>query len=144
MDIYNGSVGHNSTLIMGLTPAPDGLLPEPDVERLREWGTEIKRRFSTPLASTSGTKSKIELKLGPPTEISQIVLQEDIVNGERVRSFKVEAFVDDKWTPLFEGSVIGHKLIRIFNNVKTSKVRLIIEEAIDTPQIKNFSAYNIH
>ena len=39
MEIYEKSVGRNSTLIMGLTPDPDGLMPEPDVKRLAEWGS---------------------------------------------------------------------------------------------------------
>jgi len=128
---------------MGLTPGPDGLLPEPDVERLREWGTEIDRRFSYPLASSSGTGSKIELKLGSPMDISQVVLQEDIAQGERVRSFKVEAMIKGKWVQLCEGSVIGHKLIEVFEPATTDRLRLIVGEAIDIPQISNFSVYDI-
>jgi len=76
-------------------------------------------------------------------DISQIVLQEDITKGERIRSFIVEAWIQDRWIMLCEGSVIGHKFIRVFNKVNTGKVRLIIDEAIDTPQIKNFAVYNI-
>ncbi|MGD9328371.1 MAG: alpha-L-fucosidase, partial [Cyclobacteriaceae bacterium] len=143
MDIYYGSVGHNSTLIMGLTPGPDGLLPEPDVQRLREWGGEIKRRFSSPLASASGKKYKIEIKLEATNNISQIVLQEDISQGERVRSFIVEAMVNGKWLQLSEGTVIGQKFINVFEPVNTRRIRLTIHEAIDTPQITNFSVYNI-
>ncbi len=143
MKIYNESVGHNSTLIMGLTPGPDGLLPEPDVQRLRDWGVEIERRFSSPVASAYGNKYKIELKLEVPSNISQIVLQEDIAKGERVRSFKVEALVNGKWLQLSEGSVIGQKFIDVFDPVNTLRIRLTIHKALDTPQIKNFSVYNI-
>ena len=46
---YN-SVGHNSTLILGLTPDDRGLVPDVDVKRLNEWGIEIKKRFENPLA----------------------------------------------------------------------------------------------
>jgi alpha-L-fucosidase len=143
MEMYNGSVGHNSTLITGLTPGPDGLLPEPDVKRLREWGAEIERRFSVPLASTSGTKTKMDLKLKSLMDVSQIVLKEDIRKGERIRSFKVEALVKNRWVLLCEGSVIGHKFISVFDSVTTNKVRLTINEAIDTPQIKSFAVYHI-
>lgn len=142
MEIYHGSVGHNSTLIMGLTPGPDGLLPEPDVQRLREWGEEIKRRFSSPIASTSGAGYRIELKLEVPGDISHIVIQEDITQGERVRSFKVEAMVNGKWKQLCEGSVIGQKFIEVFKPVTTRRLRLTIDEAIETPIISNFSVYN--
>lgn len=33
LEIYQGSVGRNATLILGLTPDPDGLIPEPDRSR---------------------------------------------------------------------------------------------------------------
>lgn len=44
MDMYEKSVGRNATLIVGLTPNPDGVIPEGDVKRLKEWGEEIARR----------------------------------------------------------------------------------------------------
>ena len=35
MDMYEKSVGRNATLIIGLTPDPDGLLPAGDEQRLK-------------------------------------------------------------------------------------------------------------
>lgn len=58
MDMYEKSVGRNATLIIGLTPNPDGLIPDGDVARLKEWGNEIKRRFGSPLAQTAGEGKK--------------------------------------------------------------------------------------
>ena len=55
MNMYYKSTGRNSSLILGLTPNADGLLPQPDVNRLKEFGDEINRRFSNPIASISGT-----------------------------------------------------------------------------------------
>ena len=55
MEMYYKSVGRNATLIVGLTPDNRGLLPDADVQRLKEWGDEIKKRFENPLASTTGT-----------------------------------------------------------------------------------------
>lgn len=63
MNMYYNSVGHNSSLIIGLTPNSDGLLPQPDVQRLKELGDEIKRRFANPLASSSGAGNSFMLKL---------------------------------------------------------------------------------
>jgi len=142
MDIYYRSVGHNSTLIMGLTPDPDGLLPEQDVARLKEWGVEIKRRFSDPLASTFGEGNKLEIKLDKDHPIDHLVLQEDISKGERIRKFTVEALVDKKWETVFTGSAVGHKLIIPMETVKTNRIRLVVEEAIDTPVIKHFHVYD--
>jgi len=141
MDMYYKSVGHNSTLIVGLTPDPDGLLPEPDVIRLKEWGDEIRRRFADPVMTASGSGSKIEIKLKQAQNINHVVLQEEIAYGERVRAFKVEALVNGQWETLCDGTVIGHKYIRQFDDIVTSRIRLTILESIDEPIIKKFAVY---
>ena len=143
MDMYYKSVGRNSTLIMGLTPDPNGLLPEPDVARLKAWGDEINRRFSTPLKSTSGSSNRIELKFENPTQINHVVIQEDIRFGECVRAYVVEAYVDGKWEELCSGQSIGHKRIEQFDDVKTNRLRLKILKSGRTPYIKNFSVFNV-
>ena len=142
MDMYNRSVGHNSTFIMGLTPDLDGLLPDPDVIRLKAWGDEIKRQYSSPLAIISGEGNKMEIKLNSNQKIDHIILQEYISKGERIRKFSVEAFVNKKWEVVFEGSAVGHKLIIPNINLLTKRIRLVVEEAIDTPVIKSFSVYS--
>lgn len=144
MDMYYNSIGHNSTLIMGLTPDPDGLLPEPDVRRLKEWGDEIQRRFSDPVASKSGQGDLIQLRLEGKRSINHVVIQEDIVKGERIRKFVVEGKVGDRWEELATGSCIGHKFIARFDSIEVSEVRLKIEESEAKPQIAGFSVYGVH
>jgi len=130
-------------LIMGLTPDDKGLLPQPDVERLKEWGDEIKRRFGTPLAKTSGKGKRVTLKLEKTETINHFSIQEDIAKGERVREFKVEGKTGTGWQVLFEGTAIGHKMIHTFDDVKVSQIRLVINEAKEEPIIKNFEVYNV-
>jgi len=67
VEMYYNSVGHNTSLILGVTPGPDGLMPKPDVERLKEFGDEIKRRFSKPIAKHAMDRKVMEMDLpGPP------------------------------------------------------------------------------
>ncbi|MFC2166418.1 alpha-L-fucosidase [Acidobacteriota bacterium] len=141
IDMYYKSVGRNSTLIIGLTPDPNGLLPEPDVQRLSEWGREIERRFLNPLAVASGEGHTLELGLPKKQVVNQIVIQENIKKGELVRKYLVQVFQNGKWTTICEGLCIGHKRIQQFEPVLTNKIRLIIPEAMATPQIKKFSVY---
>jgi len=141
MKMYYGSVGHNSTLIMGLTPDPDGLMPTPDVQRLNEWGDEIRRRFLNPVAQISGEGKVLELKLSGKKEINHVVIQEDIKNGERIRKYKIQALVKGKWQTIGDGSCVGHKRIQTFDPVSTNKIRLVVDESIATPLFKNFAAY---
>jgi len=141
IEMYYKSVGRNSTLIIGLAPNPNGLLPEPDVQRLADWGKEIERRFSNPLASTSGEGTTLELRLTKKQTVNQIVIQENIKNGELVRKYLVQIYQNGKWTTICEGLCIGHKRIQQFEPVLTEKIRLIIPEAVATPQIKKFSVF---
>ena len=143
MEMYYKSVGRNSTLIMGLTPDPDGVLPEPDVQRLQEWGAEIKRRFETSVAQTKGEGKKLVLKLSKAQPINHVIIQEEIALGERVRRYKVEGLVKGKWTKLCEGQSIGHKRIQQFDSVECSKIRLTIEQFDELPSIKNFAVYQV-
>lgn len=144
MNMYCNSVGHNSSLILGLTPNPDGLLPDPDVKRLKEWGNEIKQQFSNPIASTSGTGKTIQLKLPEKQKVNQVVLMEDIAKGERVRKFILEGKTSDGWQTIFEGSCIGHKFIHQFDKMEVSKVRLTILESEGEPQIEKFEVFNVN
>ena len=141
MEMYYKSVGRNSTLIIGLTPDDNGLLPTPDVDRLKEWGDEINRRFSTPLASTYIGKDKILLKLDRPSLVNHVIIQEDIRYGEGIRKYQLEGLVDKKWIVLSTGESIGQKRIEYFENVKVSKIRLKVIETDRKIRIKNMSVY---
>ncbi len=143
VDKYYKSVGHNTSLILGVTPNPDGLMPEPDVKRLKEFGDEIKRRFSNPLESTSGAGEKLSLKLSKNQKVNQLVLMEDISKGERVRQFVLEGKTKNGWQTITEGSCIGHKFIHRFDGLDVSEVRLKIQESKGEPQIKKLAVYNI-
>ncbi|MBI9062234.1 MAG: alpha-L-fucosidase [Marinilabiliaceae bacterium] len=141
MDMYYHSVGHNSSLILGLTPDPDGLMPEADGRRLKEFGDEVNNRFVKPIAETKGTGNKLYLRLPEKQLIYQTVIMENIEQGERVREFIVEGRVNGKWKSLCEGSCIGHKYITRFEPVEVTAVRLIIKNSISKPVIKSFSVY---
>ncbi len=143
VDKYYKSVGHNTSLILGVTPEPNGLMPEPDVKRLKEFGDEISRRFSVPVASTSGTREKLNLKLPRKQIVNQLVLMEDISKGERVRKFIIKGKTKKGWQTIFEGSCIGHKFIHRFDEMEVSAVRLNILESKGEPQILNFSIFNV-
>ncbi|MBD0824631.1 alpha-L-fucosidase [Aestuariibaculum marinum] len=142
MDMYYNSVGHNSSLILGITPDPNGLIPEADVERLKEFGNEINRKFSNPAGTTSGNKSKLSIKLPKTQNINQIVLTENIANGERVRAFILEGKTKDGWKTIFEGSCIGHKFIHKFDGMNVSQVRLKITESKGNAEIKSFEVFS--
>jgi len=142
MKMYYGSVGRNSTLILGLTPDPRGLIPAPDSLRLKSFGEEINKRFSHPIATTNGVGPIHQIDVKKNTVIDHVVLMEDIAYGESVREFIVEGKTAKGWTTLCSGSSIGHKFIAQFNATTVSALRLRITKTLADPQIKVFSIFN--
>jgi alpha-L-fucosidase len=124
------------------TPGPDGLMPEPDVKRLKAFGDEIKQRFSNPVASASGAGEKITLKFPSTEKVNQVVLMEDISKGERVREFVLEGKTKQGWQLIFKGSCIGYKFIHRFDEMEVSEVRLVVTESKGEPAILVFSIFN--
>ncbi|MBS1669581.1 MAG: alpha-L-fucosidase [Bacteroidetes bacterium] len=140
MDMYRNSVGHNSTLIIGLTPDNRGLIPEADTKRLQEWGEAIKKEYGNPITEWKSVKNNYTLNVDE--EIKEVVLQEKIAEGERVKSFIIEAFIGHKWVRVDQGSCIGHKYIHVFDKpLACKKIRLKIVESNGDPLIKSFSCY---
>jgi alpha-L-fucosidase len=143
VDMYLKSVGHNSTLILGITPDTRGLMPDADVKRLGELGAEINRLFAHPLATARGKGDQVKLAFAESTAFDCVVIQEDIAVGERVREFGLEVLSDGQWVPLASGNCIGHKyILRLDKPVTGVAVRLRIKESIAEPQIHLLSVYN--
>jgi alpha-L-fucosidase len=141
-EMFYGSAGRNSTLIIGLTPGPDGLVPEADLARCREFGDWLQETFGgAPLAEVSGKgrELRLEIPAAVKTPVTRIILQEDIQDGERVRQYVVEAEVAGEWKQVAAGSCIGHKRIEKTEPRDARKYRLRVLQATAEPQIRAFS-----
>lgn len=122
---YNTSVGRNSNMLIGIAVDTSGLVPETDIKILRDFGNEIKKRYSKPVAATKGTGAIIELTVGKtPATITCVMLSEDISKGEHIRKYIVEAWVNNEWQTIAHGTSVGHKHIQEVEAVTTSKIRL--------------------
>lgn len=144
VDMFCRSVGHNSTLILGLTPDDRGLLPEADVQRLAELGEALEQLFADPIAEiTSTAKGRLlELDLGAEHAFDRVVIQEEIGLGERVRDYVLEARSNGEWVAIGGGSCIGHKRIqRLERSAVGDAVRLRVLESRGEPRIKAFSVH---
>jgi len=144
MDIYYRSVGHGCTLLLNIAPDDRGLLPDADVERALEFGAEVRRRFGSPLAETSGSGEEIVLALGAAAEIDHLAILEEIRHGERIREYVAEALQEDgQWTEISRGSAVGHKKIDAFPPVKATAVRLRVISGEGEARIRSMSAYRV-
>jgi alpha-L-fucosidase len=141
--MYCASVGRNCNLVVGEVIMPDGLVPPSDVQRMEEFGREIRRRFAKPLAETSGAGRELLLRLPQPATIDHVVIMEDIARGERIRAYTVEAQVaGDKWVKLAEDKSVGHKRIHRFNPAEVAAVKLAVAESLAAPVIRSMAVFN--
>ena len=61
--------------------------------------------------------------------------------GERVREYVIEGFVDGAWKELCTGTAIGHKKIDRIESSTVSKVRLRTTKAAAVPKIRKLAVY---
>jgi len=142
VDMYYNSVGRNCNLLLNANIDTDGLVPQADFQRYVEFGNEIKRRFSHPVAKSSGQGELVELSLAEPAVVDHVVIMEEIAGGERVRSYTVEGLLSDgQWVELCKGESIGHKRIQAFGKQTVAKVRLRVNQAAAQPQIRELAVY---
>ncbi len=141
MNMYENSVGRNATLIVGLTPGPDGLLPKADGDRLAEWGKAIKEKYGDPIKKVQGSGYDLNIEFDDPERIDRVIIQENIALGERIRKYHLEISRHGEWEQISTGTSVGHKRIDQFEPVVTQALRLRISQATAEPVIVNFSVF---
>lgn len=161
--IYLTSVGSNACLHLNVPPNNKGLIDAQDVQRLQELGDLIRKEFSHPYTcshtlqdSACPTQPCYEITFAePPKELRYVVLEEDILQGQRVESFQIEA-VDDLQNTfvLYQGTTIGRKKICTLEDpyqdqnpltrvlpTGTQKLLVRITSARDQVCLKSVTAY---
>lgn len=137
MEIYYRSVGHGANLLLNVPPNSDGLIPEADFARVKEFGDEVRRRFGRAVRSTKGQP----IEFSKPTAVDTVVLMEDIRFGERVLGYRVEGLASGKWKLLADGTAIGHKRIQPIPTGSYSALRLVVTKSQGSAHIRFFAAY---
>ena len=94
--------------------------------------------WATDDAVTTGT---VELDLVKATSVRYILLQEYIRLGQRVQSFTIDIWQNNGWKKASAGTTIGYKRILKLDPVKTSKIKMTIEQARACPVLSNMEVY---
>ena len=140
LDLYYESVGRNSNILIGMVIDDKGLVPEAEIREFIRFGELIKEKFSHKLVETSVEGTELELDTDNIT-INNIVIMEEISQGQRVLEFSVKALIDNKWQEIANGNSIGHKRIIKCDNLVCNKLKLEIHNQKATPIIKSFAVY---
>ncbi|HBK31803.1 MAG TPA: glycoside hydrolase family 29 [Porphyromonadaceae bacterium] len=87
------------------------------------------------------TTGSFEIEFSEPQSVSYVLLQEYIPLGQRVRSFRIEAWKDNQWQPLSEGTTIGYNRIVAVEKVMTPKIKVSVLDAKACPVLSNVEIY---
>ena len=140
--LYYQSVGRGATFLLNSTPNTDGLIPAADMTLYRQFGGELKRRFSNPLGETAGRGLVHTIEFETPTTINQLMIMEDYRHGHRIREFVVEGRrADGQWIEINRGTAVGRKRIVMFEPVEVTMLTLRITRHVDEPIVREFVAY---
>jgi alpha-L-fucosidase len=87
------------------------------------------------------TSASIVLTWPQPVTFSRLVLQEAIALGQRVEHWTAEAFVEDRWAPIGEGTTIGRKRIARVQPTQASRLRVTITQSRACPVLSTIAVY---
>lgn len=145
IDIYFGSVGRNSVLLLNVPPDTDGLLASADVARLREFRERVDRELPEDLARGARTTSgpgTVTVDLGAEHEVDRIRLAEDIRHGQQIESFVVEAYQDGAWTQATRAGTVGASRILLLPvPVRARRWRVRVTGSRGAVRIAEFGLY---
>lgn len=163
---YEDSVGHGGQLMLGIAPDRRGLLPDADVERLKQFGAAIHQRYSNNLiarehvydvsseAALDGDPSTfwsapagshhtaLEADFARPVTFNRSLVMEWLNDGQHVEHFRLEAWDGKAWKAFVEGRAIGHKRLDSFSPITASKIRLNVLESTSEAHIREFQVFN--
>jgi hypothetical protein len=142
LHLYIQSAGRGSVLLLNSTPNTDGLIPQSDQARYREFGQAIERNFGRPLAVAEGLRGTVaELDLGAPKQFNCADLWEDYRLGHRIRAYTIEGRVNGAWRLLATGTAVGRRKLDFFDRVTADRVRVRITEHVGEPSIRRFQVH---
>ncbi|MGA2661986.1 MAG: hypothetical protein ABSH34_31285 [Verrucomicrobiota bacterium] len=125
------SVGHGVNLLLNATLDTHGEVPAAQMQRLQEFGDEIRGRLAQPLYTARGQGDDLSFDLGGEKTIDHVVLREDIRQGERIRKFVIEGRrADGRWTALAQGTQVGSRQIIPIPATSVRAVRLSVQESV--------------
>lgn len=159
-DIYERSVGGNSTFLLNIPPNREGKFSQTDVDVLKEVGQRIQNTYGNNLlAGAKGPKalldnnintylllnqgeSEIIITTPSPIKLNRIMLQEAIAtHSERIEQHAVDVWVNNAWVEIAQATNVGYKRILRFPEVTTNKIRIRVLESRFEPTLATVAAY---
>ena len=166
--IYEQTVGRGGQLVLGIAPDRRGLLPDVDVQRLRELGASLRQRYGDNLvarhvkgspeqepaldgnpdtfwsAPPGSHHALLEVNFDKPITFDRSLIMEWLNSGQHIELYAIEIIKGGKWTEITRGRAIGHKRIDHFPAVTASRIRLNILSSVGDIHIREFQLFNVN
>jgi alpha-L-fucosidase len=166
VSIYEHTVGRGGQLVLGIAPDRRGLLPEADVERLKEFGRAIRERYgdnlmrqhlrSTPEAEkaldgnpdtfwsapAASHHATLEVNFEKPVTFDRVLTMEWLNDGQHIQRYSIEVRQQGNWVTVAQGQAIGHKRIDPFPRITASGLRLNIVSSTSEAHIREFQVFD--
>ena len=147
LGLYYRSVGRGANMLLNIGPDRRGRLPDLDTQRLLEFGAEVRRRFSSPIATLSDARIEgdtVTWTFSDPPRFDHVVLEEDLTAGEHIRRFALEfvGFPHSQPILAWEGHNIGHKAICSFPQIRARSLTLRVVESDGPWALRAASLHN--
>lgn len=168
-DIYVKSVGGNSTLLLNVPPTKEGVFHDNDVDTLKKLGEKISGSFAHNLldcaeitadcaaegfeienvrndsyeryfcAPQGHRACEIEIKLNEKSEISFVVMKENVNCSQRIERFHIE---DGDGEVIYSGTVVGYKkIVMLPKRCLTDRIKIVIEDSRVCPTLSFVGVY---
>nr|WP_235985427.1 alpha-L-fucosidase [Spirosoma utsteinense] len=155
VNLYYQSVGRNSLLLLNVPPNRDGLLADSDVASLAAFRRVLNETFKTNLVAKNPKLTDKQLTTFLPLSATQpltidlngeqtfdrILIQENIANGQRIASGRVEYWNGTEWQSIQTFTTVGHKRLLRFPAVRSSLIRLMVTNASGPVQLAEVGVY---
>jgi len=87
-------------------------------------------------------QAEVKIALPERRRFNRILIQEQIVDfSQRISRFAIDAFVDNDWQQICEGTTVGYKRICQTSKITTDRVRIRIIDSRVCPTISNFGLF---
>lgn len=169
-DLYLKSVGRGANLLLNVPPDRRGLIHAADSGALIQFKHLLEQNFSDNLLKNSritytskgvyyklaqsAFESKfatrgihtdqLNIELKEPENINCIELKEGIMDGQYIRSFKIDLMGQGRSIVQLSGTSIGHKRIITFPEVNASAIRFTILQPNGNERITSIKAFHIN
>ena len=144
IQIYHATVGNNGVLEMDFAIDTTGNVHPNQATAYEQFGDWIRNCYDNSLNQTKGQINKqngmLELQIND--EFDRVMIQENLMNGQRIREFTIN--INEK--NVYQSTSVGYKRIVVLDNsynASNTKVQLILNDYVGTDgvDVVNFAVF---